>query len=177
MSDQTNSGVSLRSVGVIASIGVVGTLLGTIASGMLALHMLKGERAQDRLRTTARGTQNYEATVTLYDGNKCRQTMGNIRFAYPVLRPRHGATAGDTICWQGRDGRKGSSGGPLSIDVEFSPPPAVTPFVSYSFPAPAGACTSTSGEPIGSASDYDYLSVTVDGVLCKSWDPGVHVDQ
>lgn len=176
MNGNASGKVSLLTVG---GIGIVGTLLGTLATAFLL-----SKQAPQGVHREAALPAEFHAIVTLYDGNKCIQRIGNIRYAYPVIRPRNGSTPGDTLDWQGRDGRNSGGhtpGSPLSIDVEFNPPsPNVdSPFASYSFKSPTGTTgpTPSSGEAVGSANDYDYLSVTVDGVPCKSWDPGVHVDQ
>lgn len=172
----TNSKVSLVTVG---GIGILGTLLGVVATFFLTSPVV--QKGQPRGTTPP---ANIHAIVTLYDSGKCQQRVGNIRYAFPVLRPHKGILKGDIIDWQGQEGRSSSGNTPgssLSIDVEFNPqgPNVDTPFASHSFKSPTGTTNPTppSGEPVGSASDYGYLSVTVDGVTCTTWDPGVHIDQ
>ena len=93
-----NSRVSLITVG---GIGIVGALLGVVVTFFLTSPVV--QKNQPRV---APGTANIHAIVTLYDGGKCQQRVGNIRYAFPVLRPHKGSLKGDIIDWQGQEGRK-----------------------------------------------------------------------
>jgi hypothetical protein len=172
MNDTANGKLSLVTAG---GIGIVGVLIG--GASMLFL----GRGPSQVQRFAAAAPIPIHAVVTLYDNNKCVQKVANIRYAYPLLLPPHPMSPGNTIDWQGLDARSGSAGGALPIDVEFPPPgPGVQePFTSSSFKSPSGTSnpTPSSGLPVGSPSDYDYMSVTVGGVKCTNWDPGIHVDQ
>ena len=160
------------SLAVAGGIGILGVLAGGIATFFLAAGL--SPKNVSRPKGTASGGPMH-AVITLYDNNKCAQKVNNIHYAYPLILPPNGGAPGSTIDWQGQDARTGSSGGQLAIDVEFTPP---GPFTSPSFKSVSGnGPTQSSGFAVGSANDYDYSSVTVGGVQCTSWDPGVHVDQ
>jgi len=170
MSDQTNSKMSLITVG---GIGIVGTLLGGVAVFLLTQHAMQ-PAPKSALKTEA--AAQFHARIVLHDNNKCSQLVGGIRFSYPVLRPHSATSAGESIDWQGIEGRAGAGrhpGDPLSIVVLFDS--NNSPFAASQFTSSGTNPTPPSGPPVGSANDYDYVSVTVDGVKCTTWDPGVHV--
>lgn len=160
MSDNTSGKMSLLTVG---GIGIVGTLLGTIAT-----FILTHQAVQPDHRFTGQAT-TIHARVTLNNDGTCTQRVSGVRFAFPVL------SSGRSIDWQGQDGRSGHGGVFTSIIVQFDP--QVTPFSENQFVSNTVGPTPPSGTAIKGADDYSYQSVTVAGVPCTLSDPGVHVDQ
>ena len=160
MEDKSNSKLSLLTVG---GIGILGTLLGGIASSFLLQSAVgpKGPLPKTAAPILAR--------VTLNDDGTCTQRVKGIRFAFPVL------VSGAEIQWQGQDGRSGHGGAMVAIDVEFDP--NVTPFGSASFISTNASPTPSSGQAVKGADDYPFKSITIAGAPCTLSDPGVHIDQ
>jgi hypothetical protein len=182
MSDEVKASFR-QSLITVGAIGILGTLLGgAFATFWLARQAVpsgrKGNGAMSALGGKAEAGKHFTIRVVLKDNGKCTQQVDGVRYAYPVLRPQTDSYDGDSVEWQGIEGRSSTSPIPrptrLAIVVDFdrnSSPFADYHFASITSPGP----TLSSGTPVGTASDYDYTSVFVDGVKCANWDPGVHV--
>ncbi len=179
MSDEVKASFR-QSLITVGAIGIVGTLLGGgFATFWLTRHAAVAPPvpgAHGALKAEA--GKHFTVRIVLKDNGKCTQQVDGVRFAYPVLRPQTDSYDGDSVEWQGIEGRSSTSPVPrptmLEIVVDFdknSSPFAGFHFASVTPPGPTGS----SGTPVGTASDYDYASVVVGGVKCTNWDPGVHV--
>ena len=103
-------------------------------------------------------------------------------YKFPMLRPRHGGSPGDTVTWSVMDGRNGHSG-PLGFEVDFKQND--TPFTDGNG-NPKWKFTdadNNSGDSKKSRRDYAYDQVIVhtrdagDVSCSNARDPGVHIDK
>jgi hypothetical protein len=182
MSDEVKASFR-QSLITVGAIGIVGTLLGgAFGAFWSARHAApQGHEGHRRMTMDGKAEAGKHSTVriVLKDNNgKCTQQVEGVRFAYPVLRPQTDSYDGDSVEWQGVEGRPSTSPLPrptkLAIVVEFDK--NASPFADFHFESiTAPGPTGSSGTPIGTASDYDYASVVIGGVKCVNWDPGVHV--
>jgi hypothetical protein len=172
MNDEINPNITMP-LAIAGGIGIAGVVVGTIISFLLpAIFKPAGPPNLPRGQGKAAAPTIIHVLITLYDGNKCVQTVDGVRYGFPPLkRPTATGGPGDQVEWQGLDANSGNA---VPISVTFQAP---SPFTRPTFTSSNGNPAGPSGPVTGSPNDYFYSAVSVNDTPCSNWDPGVHVNQ